>query len=39
VGAFALSFKPLRERAIRVADKLASIAKKGRKAAKDGAEE
>jgi hypothetical protein len=31
MGAFALSFKPLRERAKRVADKLASMAKKGRR--------
>jgi hypothetical protein len=39
VGAFALSFKPLRERAKRVADKLASIAKRTRKATKDDNEE
>ena len=39
VGAFALSFKPLRDRANRVADKLVSVAKKGKKTAKDDAEE
>jgi hypothetical protein len=39
VGAFALSFKPLRDRAKRVADKLASVAKKARKSAKDDKEE
>jgi len=39
VGAFALSFKPLRDRATRVADKLASIAKNARKSVKDNKEE
>ena len=34
VGAFALSFKPLRDRAKRVSDKLASVAKNARKSAK-----
>ena len=35
VGAFALSFKPLRDRAKRVADKLGSLAKKARKIGND----
>jgi hypothetical protein len=39
VGAFALSFKPLRDRAKRVADKLASVAKKGRKTGKEASED
>lgn len=38
VGAFAVSFKPLRERAKQVADKLASMAKRSRKVAKEGNE-
>ena len=35
MGAFALSFKPLRDRAKRVADKLGSLAKKARKIGND----